>query len=451
MGNSDINVQTVIELVEKSDGIRYVGKVERVTGLIIEAIGPLSRIGDVCVIKTNNKNILAEVVGFRGKKVLLMPYDTIEGIYPEAPVISTGEPLKIPVTEALRGRVLDGIGRPIDGRGDIVSTNYYPIYNQPPAPLERKPITKAIVTGIKVIDTLITVGKGQRLAIFSGTGVGKTTLAGMIAHNTKADINVIALIGERGREVKDFIINVIGDAIERSVVVVATSDQPALLRLKGAFVATTIAEYFRDQGYDVMLIMDSITRFARAQREIGLALGEPPSTRGFPPSVFDMMPRLIERAGQTYKGSITAFYTVLVEGDDFAEPITDNVRGVTDGHITLSRDMANRGVYPAIDILSSISRLTPILTSKEYQEKVINKVKELIAIYKDMEDLISIGAYTKGSDPKVDLAIEKYPKLINFIRQGVTDHIEPYEAVKQLLEILEINDIPAEKAISFEF
>lgn len=420
------------EIVKRSEPIKTTGKVIKVKGILIESEGPIGALGDICEIHTVEKTIRAEIAGFEGKKVLLMPIETPLGIAPEDLVINTGKKLEIPVGWELLGRVLNGLGEPIDGKGKIIPDTFYPIDNDPPPPLERKSISEPIQTGVKAIDGILTVGKGQRMGIFSGSGVGKTTLLSMIARNTSADVNVIALVGERGREVKEFIEKNLGeDGLKKSVVVVATSDEPPMMRLRAAYTATTIAEYFRDQGKDVMLLFDSLTRFAFAQREIGLALGEPPSSRGYTPSVFTLLPRLLERTGNSKNGSITAFYTVLVEGDDITEPISDHVRATLDGHIWLSRDLASRAHYPAIDILQSVSRLMPDIVTKEHLELAM-KLKELVAVYKDAEDLINIGAYIKGNNPKIDEALEKIDKINRFLKQ------DPYEkwSFQQTVEAL---------------
>lgn len=383
------------------------GKVSQILGLTVEAVGLTTKLGDICRIYTESRDqfVLAEVVGFKDKKVLLMPFGDLPGVGPSSYVISTGRSLEVPVGSAYCGRVLDGLGRPIDGKGDIKPQGYYPIMNKPPNPMERSRITEQLPMGIKAIDSMLTLGKGQRVGIFAGSGVGKSTLLGMMARNTSADINVIVLIGERGREVKDFIEKDLREeGLARSVLVVATSDQPALVRLKSAMVGTAIAEYFRDQGMNVMLLMDSLTRFAMAQREIGMAIGEPPVSRGFTPSVYAIMPKLLERAGMMECGTITGLYTVLVEGDDMDEPISDTVRGILDGHIVLSRKMAHANHYPAIDVLQSVSRLMPDINSDAHMQKAAF-VREMLATYRDAQDLIAIGAYKDGSNPKVDQAI----------------------------------------------
>jgi flagellum-specific ATP synthase len=414
-----INFDKYERALESSDFIQYTGKVAKVVGLTIESIGPEVNIGELCKIKTvrGKTTIDAEVVGFKDNKVLLMPLGEMDGIGPGSTVIATGGSLKVGVGNGLIGRVLDGMGVPIDGKGSLDISEYYPVNSQPPHPLKRKRILQPLSMGIKAIDGLLTVGKGQRIGVFAGSGVGKSTLMGMIARNTKAEINVIALIGERGREVKEFIEKDLKDeGLERSIVIVATSDQPALIRLKGALVATAIAEYFRDQGKDVLLLMDSLTRFAMAQREIGLAIGEPPVSRGYTPSVFAVLPKLLERSGNSEYGSLTGLYTVLVDGDDLTEPVTDAARGILDGHIVLSRALANKNQYPAIDVLVSISRVMSDIISPEHKE-FAKEIKKVMAIYKDAEDLINIGAYVKGSNVKIDYAIDVIDSILTFLEQ----------------------------------
>ena len=401
-----INIKKYISAVNNKRFMKYTGKITKVTGLTIESIGPMATIGELCYIYPQrcNKPILSEVVGFKEDKILLMPLGEMEGIASGSVVVGSGKTLSVNVGEDLIGRVIDGLGNPIDGLGPIKSNKYYPVSNTPPSPLERMVIKEPISVGIKAIDGLLTCGKGQRVGIFAGSGVGKSTLMGMISRNSTADINIIGLIGERGREVREFLENdLTNDGLKKSIVVVVTSDQPALIRVKGAMVTTAIAEYFRDRGLNVMLLMDSLTRFAMAQREIGLAIGEPPVTRGFTPSVFAMMPRLLERTGTSKKGTITGLYTVLVDGDDLTEPVTDTVRGILDGHIVLSRKLANSNHYPAIDVLASISRVMPSITSKEHIEKA-NAIKDIMAVYNKAEDLINIGAYKKGSNKKIGRA-----------------------------------------------
>lgn len=423
-----------LQLVEP---IKTHGRVTHVVGLLIESEGPAVRIGEMCYIfaKDNMTPTRAEVVGFKHNKVLLMPLGEMSGIAPGCEVQSTGKPLMVKVGECLRGRVLDGLGQPIDGKGPIEAEDEYPIYNEPPNPITRPRINKVLPLGVRAIDGLLTFGRGQRIGIFAGSGVGKSTVLSMMARNTQADINVLALVGERGRELRDFLERDLGEeGMKRSVVVVATSDQPALVRLKGAYTGTAIAEYFRDQGYDVLLMMDSVTRFAMAQREVGLAIGEPPATKGYTPSCFALLPKLMERSGTSAKGTITAIYTVLVEGDDMNEPIADTTRSILDGHIELSRKIAAQNHYPAISILTSVSRLFTEVTSKEHQ-MAAGKLREVLSIYQKNEDMINIGAYQRGSSPKVDWAIAKIDECNNYLKQGVFEEAPFDVSVNRLIEI----------------
>ncbi len=400
------------------DPVRYEGRIAQVVGLVIESNGPPAKMGEVCrILPDGEAPVLAEVVGFRNERLLLMPLGPMGGIKPGSRIIGTGRPFMVPVGLELQGRILDGLGQPIDSRGPLGNKLKVPMDRPPPNPLQRRRIDRAMPMGVRTLDSLLTVGIGQRLGIFAGSGVGKSTLLGMIARNAKADINVIGLIGERGREVREFIEKDLGpEGMARSVVVCATSDTPALVRLKGAFVATAIAEAYRDMGANVMLMMDSVTRFAMAQREVGLATGEPPATKGYTPSVFALLPRLLERAGMGTEGSITALYTVLVDADDFNEPISDAVRGILDGHIILSRDLAAMNHYPAIDVLQSISRVAPEITSQEHQRSA-GLLRELMATYRDARDLINIGAYAPGSNPSIDRAIALKDGIDRFLRQ----------------------------------
>ncbi|MBQ7259965.1 MAG: flagellar protein export ATPase FliI [Lachnospiraceae bacterium] len=400
---------------------KRLGKVVNVVGLTIESIGPDAKLNDMCRIiidKRAGKYVAAEVVGFRNNRTLLMPYDVTEGIGYGCIVENTGEPLMVSVGEEMLGLTLDGLGRMPDG--SVLNTGKsYPIDANPPDPMDREIIREPLALGVKAVDGILTIGKGQRIGIFAGSGVGKSTLLGMFARNTKADINVIALIGERGREVREFIERDMGEeGMKRSIVVCATSDKPALVRKKAPMTATAIAEYFRDQGKDVLLMMDSLTRFSMAQREIGLASGEPPVTRGYPPSVYAELPKLLERAGNSDKGSITGLYTVLVDGDDFNEPITDTARGILDGHIVLNRRLAHKNHYPAIDILASISRCMSQVAGKEHKAAA-GRLKNVLATYNEAEDLINIGAYKAGSNPNIDYAIEKIDKVNEFLCQEV--------------------------------
>lgn len=413
------------------------GHITRVVGLIIESKGPEVSIGELCYIKNNNKSVKAEVVGFDDNHVLLMPIGKMEGINPGARVIATGEKLKIKVGENMLGQVLNGIGKPIlDKDKKISGLTERPVDRKPPNPLLRKRIKEPLSLGIKSIDGLLTCGKGQRVGIFAGSGVGKSTLLGMAARNTEADINVIGLVGERGREVREFIERDLGEkGLENSIVVVATSDKPALVRFKAAQITTAIAEYFRDKGQDVLLMMDSITRVAMALREVGLAAGEPPATRGYPPSVFAKLPRLLERTGTNDKGTITALYAVLVEGDDFNEPVSDTVRGILDGHIDLSRELASRNHYPAIDVLSSVSRVMDDIVSEDHIEAA-GELKKMLANYRESEDLINIGAYEEGSNPDVDRAIAHIANINDFLQQGITEKSNFDKTLQRLKEVV---------------
>ena len=434
---SSVMLEKYSRAIKDVDTLRYSGRVSKVIGLTIESIGPPVNIGEICQITParGGKPIKAEVVGFRDNVVLLMPLGDMEGIGPGSGVTANGGTLKVPVGEEMLGRVLDGLGVPIDGQGPLRFSALYPVSNSPPNPLARKRITEVLDLGIKSIDGLLTCGKGQRIGIFSGSGVGKSTLLGMIARNTSADINVIGLIGERGREVREFIENDLGEeGLKRSVVVAATSDQPALVRLKSAQLVTAIAEFFRSQGKDVILMMDSLTRVALAQREIGLAIGEPPVSRGYTPSVFAMLPKLLERTGTAAEGSITGLYAVLVDGDDLNEPIADTARGILDGHIVLSRNLANKNHYPAVDILQSISRVMPNIVDKEHLEYA-RRIKNVAAVYKNAEDLISIGAYNSGSNPEIDYAIDKIEDINMFLKQDIYEKVS-FEGTLEQMKML---------------
>lgn len=421
-------------MIASFDTIRYTGKVKKVVGLTIEVEGLQASVGEVCNVVTIHGRVPCEVVGFKDNAIILMPLDEVSGVAPGCQVESTGKSLSVRAGDDLLGRVLDGLGNPMDGR-KLKGIVDYPLQRKPPNPLDRKRIKNILSTGVRAIDGFLTCGEGQRIGIFAGSGVGKSTLLGMIARYSDADVNVIGLIGERGREVKEFIEKDLGDeGLKKSVVVVATSDQSALLRLKGAFTATSIAEYFRDKGLKVLLMMDSVTRFAMAQREVGLTIGEPPATKGYTPSVFAMLPKLMERSGTSDKGSITAFYTVLVDGDDMNEPIADAARGILDGHIVLSRDLAKKNHYPAIDVLSSISRLM----SEIADEKLISKageLRDLLATYKESEDLINIGAYKKGSNTKIDKSIMLIDSINGFLKQGMKEHCTFDDMYKRILSI----------------
>ena len=419
--------------IDRTDVIKVVGKVVQVVGLVVEAQVQGVFIGELCIITIDEKKtIRAEVVGFKEEKVLLMPLGPMSGIRPGARIYATGSPIQVKVGPALLGRVLNGIGEPMDRKGDLEYEALYEIDRDPPDPILRPRIDTILKVGVKAIDGILTFGKGQRIGIFAGSGVGKSTLMGMLARNCEADVNVISLVGERGREVKDFIEESLGEeGLKRSVVVVATSDVPPVIRLKGAMVGTAIAEYFRDQGKNVLFMIDSVTRFAIAQREIGLATGEPPTTKGYTPSVFAMLPRLMERAGTSEKGSITAIYTVLVDGGDMDEPIADAARGILDGHMVLSRDIAAKNHYPCIDIGHSVSRLFSVIADDKHK-KAAGKLRETLSRFNEAEDLINIGAYVKGSNPKIDYAIEKIDAINVFLRQSTEENI-PCEKTIQML------------------
>ena len=426
------------KLIAKSDTISHIGKIENIVGMTIEASGGKASIGDIGMIYSENKNqhIPAEVVGFKDDKILLMPYGEKGGIAAGSFIRNTKNRLKIPVGNRLRGQVLDAMGKPIDRTKELNPESYYYVDSKYTNPLSRPPINEKLHFGVKAIDSMLTIGKGQRVGIFAGSGVGKSTLLGMIAKNVKADINVIALVGERGREVREFLEKDLGEeGLKRSIIVVATSDQPAMLRLKCPLVATTIAEYFKDQGKDVLLMMDSLTRFAMAQREIGLAIGEPPIARGYTPSIYAELPKLLERSGNFEKGSITGVYTVLVEGDDTNEPIADMVRGILDGHIVLTRRLANENHFPAIDVNASISRLMSTIADPEHQ-KMASALRDIISVYDKNLDLISIGAYKPNTNPRLDYAISKIDKVNEFLKQGINENFGFEDTLMRLKEIL---------------
>jgi len=431
-------LERYIDLIGSAPPIRRIGRVSQVVGVIVESVGPALTIGDTCWImsKDGTRKIRAEVVGLKGANLLLMPFGQINGISTESEVVPCREPVSVPVGKSLLGRIIDGLGNPIDDKGPIETGENRAIHSDPPSPLTRRRIEYPIATGIRAIDGLLTCGEGQRMGIFAGSGVGKSVLLGMIARNTNADVNVIALIGERGREVREFIERDLGPGgLKRSVVVVVTSDQAAILRIKGALVATTIAEYFRDKGLKVMLMMDSVTRFAMAQREIGLAVGEPPTSKGYTPSVFTLLPKLLERAGTGSRGSITGLYTVLVESDDMNEPVADAVRSILDGHIVLSRKLASMSHYPAIDVLESVSRVMSDVVSKEHR-KSAGDVLEMLATYREAEDLVNIGAYVSGSNPKIDRALDHIEEINNFLKQDIYEKAEFENTLESLSNIL---------------
>lgn len=434
-----MKASSLLDKLDEIDTYKRFGRVKQVVGLMIESQGPESSIGDLCLIHVNHRKkrvIQAEVVGFRDENVILMPYTSVNDIAPGSLVEATLKPLEIKVGPALIGSVVDALGDSLDGEQLPKGLKSVPTEQSPPNPLKRPPISEPIEVGVRIIDSLLTVGNGQRVGIFAGSGVGKSTLLGMIARNTTADMNVIALIGERGREVREFIEKDLGpEGLKRSIVVVATSDQPALMRIKGALTATSIAEYFRDQGLNVMLMMDSVTRVAMAQREVGLAIGEPPTTKGYTPSVFSLLPKLLERTGTNELGSITAFYTVLVDGDDMNEPIADTVRGILDGHFVLDRNLANKGQYPAINILKSVSRVMNNISEREHI-KSAERLRELLSTYYNSEDLINIGAYKKGASKEIDEAIQKYPQIISFLKQGTHEKMTIQESVNALMQLV---------------
>lgn len=433
-----MGILTKYQPVLEKSYIRKLGKVSQVVGLTIESIGPDVNIGQTCLIKAGKygDTVLSEVVGFKNNNILLMPLGNMGGVGQGNQVEAQECLLTVEVSESLLGRVLDGLGRPMDNKPPIDDGEVCYVTNPAPDPLTRKRIDTPLMLGVKAIDGLLTIGKGQRVGIFAGSGIGKSTLMGMIARNTKADINVIALVGERGREVREFIEKDLGEeGLKRSVLVIATSDTPALVRIKAAEVATSIAEYFRKKGKDVMLLMDSLTRYAMAQREVGLAIGEPPVSRGYTPSVFSTIPRLLERAGNSDKGSITGLYTVLVDGDDLTEPVTDTARSALDGHIVLSRKIANRNHYPAIDVLASVSRCMSDIVEKEHKASA-NKIKKTMAIYANSEDLINIGAYVKGSSAEIDDAIAKHGAISDFLVQDIDEKISIEDSINLLKQII---------------
>lgn len=426
-------------LIKNAETISHIGKIENITGMSMEASGGGANIGDIVLIynEEQKKQVPAEVVGFHGDKIQLMAYENMPGMGTDSFVRNTKKRLKIPVGQFLRGRIIDALGNPIDDKGPFESERFYYVESPKINPLTRPPIDEELHFGVKAIDGLNTIGKGQRIGIFAGSGVGKSTLLGMIARNVETDINVIALVGERGREVREFVEKDLGpEGMKRSVLIVATSDQPAMLRMKCPIVATTIAEYFKDQGKDVLLMMDSLTRFAMAQREIGLATGEPPVARGYTPSIYAEFPKLLERSGMFENGSITGVYTVLVEGDDTNEPVADTVRGILDGHIVLSRKLANANHFPAIDISGSISRLMVNIVSEEHRE-LASRIRDILSIYEQNEDLISIGAYKAGTNQKLDYAISKIDKVNQFLMQEIDRKFEKEEMLEIMRDILE--------------
>ena len=437
MAARPIELQKYFDEIESATPVHVRGRVKEVIGLVVKAAVPEVFVGELCLIYNSRSNVpvKAEVVGFQDRHVLLMPLGDLMNIGPQSEVVATGNCMMVKVGEGVLGRVLDGLGEPIDGAGPLQSNHEYPVYGYPPDPFRRKRVLKPISIGVRAIDALLTCGEGQRIGLFAAAGVGKSTLLGMIARNTEADVNVITLVGERGREVRDFLEHDLGpEGMKRSVVVCATSDKPSLVRLKAAYVGTAIAEYFRDRGKRVMLMMDSVTRFARAQREVGLACGEPPARAGYTPSVFAELPKLLERSGNSDKGSITAFYTVLVAGDDMNEPVADEVRSILDGHIVLSRELAAQGHYPAINCLESISRVMTAVADKDHLA-LAAKMREVLATYEKQKDLILIGAYEKGADPRVDYAIGAIDRVTTFLRQATTEKMAFEETIGRLKQL----------------
>ncbi|HTW64585.1 MAG TPA: FliI/YscN family ATPase [Bryobacteraceae bacterium] len=434
-----MNLAAYREKLEHMETCRWTGRVSELVGLLVESQGPAAAVGDFCEIQMRGGRIVrTQVIGFRDGRVLSMPLEETDGLHLGDPITARKEDARIEAGTALLGRVIDGFGRPLDDAGPIGAGVPYELYAPAPGPLDREPIGEALATGIRAIDSLLTCGKGQRIGIFGGSGVGKSTLLGTMARYSSAEVSVIALIGERNREVRDFIDQELGpEGLKKSVLVVATSDRPAPLRIRAAFVALAVAEYFRDQGKDVLLVMDSVTRLAMAQREIGLAAGEPPSQKGYTPSVFNLLPKIFERAGKFRRGSITGFFTVLVEGDDFNEPICDAVRAILDGHIVLSRELGAAGHYPAIDILHSVSRLAARLCTPE-QKEAASKIREALATHERSEDLINLGAYASGANPKLDAAIRLRPRLLDFLKQNSADHAPFDQTMMKLSELAKL-------------
>lgn len=434
-----MNLKNYLTALDQSDTYKRYGKVLRVVGLMIESQGPDANIGEVCCIHAATKNkppILSEVVGFNNEKIILMPYSEVAEIGPGCLVESTGKPLSVKIGRGLIGKVIDSLGKPLDQSALPKGLSSQVTEQAPPNPMLRPPISEPVQVGVKTIDSLLTVGKGQRIGIFAGSGVGKSTLLGMIARNSNADINVIALVGERGREVRDFIENELGEeGLKKSIVVVATSDQPALMRIKGAYTATAISEFFRDLGWEVNLLMDSVTRVAMAQREVGLAAGEPPTTKGYTPSVFAALPKLLERSGTNPHGVITAFYTVLVDGDDMNEPIADAVRGILDGHFVMDRKLAERGQYPAINVLKSVSRVMNQVTDKSHQE-FARQIRSLMAVYEANREMIQIGAYKRGTDQEIDRAMTFYPSIQRYLQQATYEYKTLDESIELMKAVL---------------
>lgn len=439
MITSEQLISKYASVISSVTSYQTIGKITQVVGLVLESDGPQASMGEVCILRGKDGRELGmtEVVGFRDNKILSMILGELKDIAPGTEIVSTGYPLNVGVGYKMLGRVLDGLGNPLDGLPKPEPNEFRSVYATPPNPLTRKRISDVLQTGVRAIDGMLTIGMGQRMGIFAGSGVGKSTLMGMISRNTSADISVICLVGERGREVKEFIENELGPkGMERAIIIVATSDQPALVRIKSALVATTIAEYFRDEGFNVMLMMDSITRLAMAQREVGLTIGEPPATKGYTPSVFSLLPKIMERAGTSDRGSITALYTVLVEGDDFNEPIADATRGILDGHIVLSRKLASQNHYPSIDVLDSVSRVMKDICEQDHI-KASQKAREALSRYRESEDLITIGAYQKGSNALLDQSIRLNEQLLPFLQQGINEQIPFEECVDTIIGIIQ--------------
>ncbi|MFZ1290311.1 MAG: flagellar protein export ATPase FliI [Melioribacteraceae bacterium] len=432
-------IETYNQIIDVTDPIKINGKVTDVIGFVIVSVGPNVSLGEICSVidRTGYEICKSEVVGFKDGKVLSIALGDIQNIAPSCQIVSSGKSFSIGVGDQLLGRVIDGFGNPIDDKGDINYSIVKNTHRDPPNPLTRKRIDTPLQTGVRAIDGLLTVGKGQRVGIFAGSGVGKSVMLGMIARNTTADVSVIVLVGERGREVREFIEKDLGEeGLKKSVIIVATSDKPSLARIKAAYIGTTIAEYFRDLGKDVVLMMDSVTRFAHAQREVGITIGEPPTTKGYTPSVFAVLPKLLERAGTSTKGSITGFYTVLVDGDDMTDPIADSVRSILDGHFVLTRKLANKGQYPAVDPLQSISRVMPDIVPEDHRRRS-QEFNEILSAYNEAEDLINIGAYVKGSNPQIDHALNKIGGLRSFLKQGINEEAVYSDTVNRLYNLIE--------------
>jgi FliI/YscN family ATPase len=438
-----MNLTAYRETLERIETCQWTGSVSELVGLLVESKGPAAAVGDFCEIRMRDGRLLrTQVIGFRDGRVLSMPLEETDGLHLGDPITARKEDARMEAGAGLLGRVIDGFGRPLDDLGPISAGEPYELYARPPGPLEREPIGEALATGIRAIDSLLTCGKGQRIGIFGGSGVGKSTLLGAMARYSSADVSVIALIGERNREVRDFIEHELGpDGLKKSVLVVATSDRPAPLRIRAAFVALAVAEYFRDQGKSVLLVMDSVTRLAMAQREIGLAAGEPPSQKGYTPSVFNLLPKIFDRAGNFRNGSITGFFTVLVEGDDFNEPICDAVRAILDGHIVLSRELGAAGHYPAIDVLQSVSRLAPRLCTPEQKQAAV-QIRETLATHERSQDLINLGAYASGANPKLDAAIRLRPRLLDFLKQNSAEHSSFDQTMSKLSDLAKLAGTP---------